>query len=445
MERKTSLGSLIVTYGGAAYLIFAFFMGWAVLQYPAADSFGANPLSLHTLFKELNGIAGGTLNSSLNLVVFVLFILLSLASAVSLLIASLDFKKQERFTLTFFGFSCMAVLSAGFAGYSEYLSGAVANAMSASTEAVPEVGFTIIPFLSIAVSAIGIIVLIAERKLSLQSIKNTYPTILLHMQLVAVAVIVLYPILWITGTSLNPLAGLANAELIPSSPTLANFRKLFDETNFWMWYRNTLTVALLTTLFAVVLNTFTAFVFARFPFRGRKMGLLIIMILQMFPTFLGMTAIYVIFLTFGMLDNVYMLVFIYVAGSIPFNIWLVRGYMLNIPRSLDEAATIDGATKMKLFTHIIFPLSKPIVAFMAVTAFMAPWMDFILPRLLLSRNVNFTVAIGLFNMADATNPNYDINAFAAGCIVIGVPIALLYMVFQRYLLMGLTAGANKGE
>jgi arabinogalactan oligomer/maltooligosaccharide transport system permease protein len=170
------------------------------------------------------------------------------------------------------------------------------------------------------------------------------------------------------------------------------------------------------------------------------------MVLQMFPSFLGMTAIYVICLSFGLTDNIYTLVVLYVGGAIPYNVWLVRGFMLNIPKSLDEAAFIDGATKLQVFMRVVFPLSVPLISFLAVTAFMAPWMDYILPRLLLSANENRTLAIGLFEMADPANTaRYDITAFSAGCIIVGLPIAMLYMVFQRFLLTGLTAGANKGE
>jgi arabinogalactan oligomer/maltooligosaccharide transport system permease protein len=276
------------------------------------------------------------------------------------------------------------------------------------------------------------------------------------------AIIVIYPITWIIGSALNPTTGILNPttgvstgrgisaiQAIPSEPTLDNFKRLFttaSKNNFWDWYRNTAVVAVLTMIFAVILNTFTAFVFARFRFKGSKAGLLAMMILQMFPSFLSLVAIYVICLNFGMINNIYALVFIYVGGSIPYNIWLVRGYMMNIPKSLDEAAVIDGASKLQIFFRVIFPMSVPIISFMAVTAFMAPWMDYILPRMLLSSNENLTLAIGLFRMADSGDPgNYDITAFSAGCLIVGIPIATLYMVFQRFLLVGLTAGANKGE
>jgi arabinogalactan oligomer/maltooligosaccharide transport system permease protein len=196
-------------------------------------------------------------------------------------------------------------------------------------------------------------------------------------------------------------------------------------------------------IFSVVIHTMTAFVFARFSFRGRKAGLLTVMILQMFPSFMSLIALYMIALSLGMLNNLHMLVIVYVAGGIPTNIWLVRGYMLGIPRSLDEAASMDGASKLQLFRKVILPLSLPIMFFIAITSFMAPWMDYMLPRFLINQDDRRTLAIGLFDLI--TRPGADFPAFCAGAVLVAIPITALYMVFQRFLLQGLMAGANKGE
>ncbi|MCL2139152.1 MAG: ABC transporter permease subunit, partial [Treponema sp.] len=174
-----------------------------------------------------------------------------------------------------------------------------------------------------------------------------------------------------------------------------------------------------------------------------KMGLLTVMILQMFPSFMSLTAMYMIANTFNMLNNLNMLIIIYVAGGIPANIWLVRGYMLNIPKSMDEAASIDGLTKFQLFRKIILPLSMPIMFFIAVTSFMGPWMDYMLPRYLINADSKRTLAIGLFDLINSSETNY--SAFCAGALLVAIPITIMYMVFQRFLLEGLMAGANKGE
>ncbi|MDR2521148.1 MAG: sugar ABC transporter permease [Spirochaetaceae bacterium] len=274
-------------------------------------------------------------------------------------------------------------------------------------------------------------------------IKKHVCTALIHVELLVVAALIVYPLLWVIGSSLNASPGIARAGIIPDKLTLQNYVNLFTKTNYGLWYLNTLYVAAITTVFSIVIHTMTAFVFSRFTFKGRKAGLLFVMILQMFPSFMGLTALYMVALNFGMLDNLNMLVIIYVAGGIPGNIWLVRGYMLNIPRSMDEAAAIDGVTKMQLFTKIILPLSSPIIFFIAVTSFMGPWMDYMLPRYLVNQNAKRTLAIGLFDLINGTNA--DFAAFCAGAVLIAVPVTALYMVFQKYLMQGLMAGANKGE
>ncbi|MDR1352134.1 MAG: sugar ABC transporter permease [Treponema sp.] len=279
-------------------------------------------------------------------------------------------------------------------------------------------------------------------KIKAYKVKRGLSSFFIYLELIIVAVAVIYPLLWVIGTSLNSRAGVTGS-IIPENPTLDNYIRLFTRTRYGAWYLNTLIVAILTTVFSIVLHTMTAFVFARFRFRGRKMGLLFVMILQLFPSFMGLTALYMVALNFGMLNNLMMLVIIYVAGGIPQNIWLVRGYMLNIPRSLDEAAFIDGATKVQLFFNVILPLSLPIITFITVTSFMGPWMDYMLPRYLINQNERRTLAIGLFDMISGTNN--DITAFCAGSVLVAIPITFLYMFFQKFLLEGLMAGANKGE
>ena len=274
-------------------------------------------------------------------------------------------------------------------------------------------------------------------------VKKILGAILIYAELIIVSVIVIYPILWVIGSSLNEGAGISRASIFPEKMSLENFKRLFTQFSYGKWYLNTLYVAVLTCVFSIIIHTMTAFVFARFKFKGRKMGLLAVMVLQMFPSFMSLTALYMIALNFGMLNNLNMLVIVYVAGGIPANIWLVRGYMLNIPRSMDEAASIDGVTKLQLFFKVILPLSIPIIFFIAVTSFMAPWMDYMLPRFLINMNERRTLAIGLFDLITGTNA--DFSAFCAGAVLVAIPITIMYMAFQRFLLEGLMAGANKGE
>ena len=284
-------------------------------------------------------------------------------------------------------------------------------------------------------------------------LKEFVPSFFIHLQLLVLVVIVLYPILWLIGASLSTVQGTPGSVTqdtfgfipIPRALTLDNFKRLFSEHNYGLWFRNSLIIAILNTLGTIMVHTFMGFVFARLQFRGRKAGLLTIMILQMFPSFLALTAIYVIFLTFGWLDSIYPLALLYIGGGIPGTMWLMRGYMLNLPKSLDEAAYIDGASKFQVFTKIIFPLSTPIMTFIGFGAFMGPWMDFIMPRMLLRTNQNHTIAIGLNNLSDPAQGTWDITAFTAGALIVAIPFAIIFFVFQRYFVLGMAAGANKGE
>ena len=277
------------------------------------------------------------------------------------------------------------------------------------------------------------------------TVKDWFIGGIIHLWLFVVVLIVLVPIIWVVSTSFSSLTGIDQLDFLPAQPTLKNYVELFEKTKYVDWYKNTLIIAALTTVCTSLLNMFTAFIFARFPFRGRKPLLMSIMLFQMFPSFLGLTAIYVICMNFGLLNNIYTLVIIYTAGSIPGNIFLARGYLLNVPRSLDEAAYIDGASKFQVFKNVVLPLSVPILSFLALTAFMGPWFDYILPRMLLSSDSQFTLAIELYTWTNSTGALYNPTRFAAGSVLIAVPIATLQIVFQRFLVTGITAGANKGE
>lgn len=282
--------------------------------------------------------------------------------------------------------------------------------------------------------------------------KNILGTLFIYLELVLLTVVVLVPIVYVIGTSVNPLTGIPTT-IWPENPTLDNFRFLLSgvgdfggrerTTNFVQWYWNTLQIAFFTMIFAVLFITGTAYVFARYKFKGKRAGLLTILVLQMFPSFLGLIAIFTLFQTFGLLDEPLALVIIYTSGAVPFNVWLIKGYLQGIPKELDESAKIDGANKLQIFFKIILPLSVPIISFVAVTQFMAPWMDYILPSFVIESNEKWTLAVGIFNFInDQRNVNYP--AFAASALLVAVPITVLYVAFQRFLIEGITAGANKG-
>jgi len=278
---------------------------------------------------------------------------------------------------------------------------------------------------------------------TIAKMKDIMITILLYLLLIFLSLIVIIPIIWIIGSSFNQGGTLAGASMFPSNPTVRHYVALFRETDYLRWYWNTFKIAVIHTIFSIFLSTSMGYVFSRFIFKGKKVTLILMLILQMFPSFMSMIALFVLFLNFGLLDTHWALILVYSAGQIPINTWLIKGYLTSVPKELDESAMLDGASKLQTFTRIIFPLITPIVSFVGVTAFITPWMDFIFPRLIISSNENLTLAVGLFNMivGDETN---DYTMFAAGAVLVAIPITILYIAMQKFLIEGITAGASKG-
>ncbi len=285
-------------------------------------------------------------------------------------------------------------------------------------------------------------------------LKHMIGRILIYGEIALVAVIVIVPVVYIVGLSLSNIQSAIPNSIWPDEPNLEAFRYLFEETKFTLWYWNTLSIALINMVVGTVLITGAAFVFARFSFKGKKAGLLTILVLQAFPSFMGLIAMYVLFWKFGLLGQPRALSILYIGGSIPGNLWLIKGFLTQIPKDLDESAMIDGANKFQIFWKIILPLSVPILTFVAVSMFMGPWMDYMLPGYLLNYyppdapvgydvTNQWTLAVGLFKFInDLEYIHY--SAFAAGALLVGLPITALYMAFQRYLIEGIMAGATKG-
>ncbi|TVP85895.1 MAG: sugar ABC transporter permease [Acholeplasmataceae bacterium] len=278
--------------------------------------------------------------------------------------------------------------------------------------------------------------------------------LLIYGEIILIATIVIVPIVYIFGLAFSNIQSAIPNQIWPERPNLQAFNYLFEETGFGLWYWNTLSIALINMLVGTVLITGAAYVFARFSFKGKRAGLLTILVLQAFPSFMGLIAMYVLFWKFGLLGQPRALSILYIGGSIPGNLWLIKGFLSQIPKDLDESAMIDGANKFQIFWRIILPLSVPILTFVAVSMFMGPWMDYMLPGYLLNYyppdapvgydvTKQWTLAVGLFRLINDMN-YLHYSAFAAGAILVGVPITILYMLFQRYLIEGIMAGATKG-
>lgn len=272
--------------------------------------------------------------------------------------------------------------------------------------------------------------------------KKRIKTILVNGELLLISLIVLIPVVWIVMSSFQQGSTLSTATFLPKEFTLENYKQLFLETKFAPWFRNSLTIAVLNAGISVILILITSWIVSRFNFKGKKFGLMSLLVLSMFPSFLSMTAVYTLFVVLHLLNKPIALVLLYAAGAVPYNVWLVKGYIDGIPKSLDEAAYMDGSGKINTFFKIILPMSKPIIVYCAVSQFMLPWMDYIIPNLLLTGDNNKTVAVGLYSMI-ATDQNANFTAFAAGAVLVAVPITILYLLFQKFLVVGISSGASK--
>lgn len=258
-------------------------------------------------------------------------------------------------------------------------------------------------------------------------------------------VVIGYPLLWTIGLSLNEGTNLYSSSIIPENWSLEHYKWLFfdEQSNYVQWYKNSLIVAFATSLSATIIVCLTSYAFSRYKFVGRKNGLYFFLVLQIFPVIMAMVAIYVLLNTIGLLDSLFGLVLIYVGGAIPMNAFLVKGYFDTIPKELDESAKLDGAGHFRIFFTIMLPLAKPILAVVALFNFMSPLMDFILPRIVLRSPENYTLALGLFNFVSDQFAN-NFTRFAAGTVLIAIPISIVFLFLQRYLISGLSSGATKG-
>lgn len=267
--------------------------------------------------------------------------------------------------------------------------------------------------------------------------------IIIYVVLTIIAFIVIYPLIYIIAGAFSPGSDIGSITIIPfqNGFTLDHFKELFTETQYALWFKNSFIIAIFTSLCTVICATLAAYVFSRFRFTFKKPLLLSLLVLETFPSFLGMIALYVIILRIGGYNQLWGLILIYVAANIPYNTWMIKSYIDTVPKSLDEAAKIDGASNFRIFGQIIFPLAKPMVIFLGITSFTAPWMDFIFPKFLLRSEDKKTIAIGLYNMI--TDKKDDFTLFAAGALIVAVPFMLFFMATQKMLVTSLAGAAVK--
>lgn len=274
--------------------------------------------------------------------------------------------------------------------------------------------------------------------------RNVVRLTISYLLLILITISVLYPTIWILMSSIRPGTSIYSDSLIPRNPTFEHFIELFTskQYEYGLWYWNTFKIAFITMIIGVTLNVLTAYALSRFRFKGRKNALSGLLVLGMFPGFMSMIAIYILLMQLNLLNTHLALIIVYSAGA-PLGAFIAKGFFDTIPKSLEDSARIDGASHWTVFRKIMLPLSKPMLVYVALTTFTGPWVDFIFARLVLRSKEKWTLAVGLWDMVQVgTSSNFTM--FAAGAVLIALPIGLLFLYLQRFLVDGLTAGANKG-
>lgn len=282
--------------------------------------------------------------------------------------------------------------------------------------------------------------------------------LLLHLVLICFTLIAIYPILWVLALAFSGGQSMMIADL-PAAPTLAdrlrivlpwpqalslkNFIDVLIDEPFGRWLFNSAVVAGATTLLGVFLACTAAYAFSRFRFPGRRAGMMMFLVSQMFPGTLMMVPLFIIIVKWLHLGNTYTgLVLVYAVTAIPFCVWMLKGYFDTIPVEIEESAVMDGATPATIFFRIVLPLAKPAVAVTALFSFMTGWNEFILATIFMEEETAYTAPVGLRFFVGGFTSQW--GYFAAGSIIVSLPVVALFYYLQKYLIAGLTAGGVKG-
>ena len=279
---------------------------------------------------------------------------------------------------------------------------------------------------------------------SRQKLSNT----VIYIVLTVFGILWILPLLWIILTSLRTEPGSYTSYFWPKSFTFNNYIKLLtldQQFKFTRWFLNTLLVATCSCLGSTAVVLSVAYVFSLLRFKMRKPIMNIALVLGMFPGFMSMIAVYYILKGIDIVNKPLLcLILVYIGGA-ALTYYIAKGFFDTIPRSIDEAGYIDGATKAQVFWRITIPMSKSIIVYIALTTFMAPWIDFIFPSVICGSNYDsYTIALGMFRMLEREFISTYYTQFAAGAVIVSIPIAILFIVMQRYYVEGITGGSVKG-
>lgn len=261
----------------------------------------------------------------------------------------------------------------------------------------------------------------------------------------------LFPVLWVVSAAFTDDPSISSGSVIPTEPTLKNFETLVTNPDqpYVNWYLNTMIVASVAAVLTVLIAAGAAYAFSRFRFKGRKVGIMFLLLVQMFPQFLSLTAIYIIMVNIGDvfppigLDTLAGLTLVYLGGAMGVNAWLIKGFFDTIPMEIDESAKVDGATHGQIFWGIILPLAVPVLAVVGLLSFIGTINEFIIASALIQTPETKTLAVGLQGfIANEYSENW--GPFAAGALLAAIPVVILFLFLQKFIVGGLTAGSVKG-
>lgn len=273
--------------------------------------------------------------------------------------------------------------------------------------------------------------------------------IVLHIIMAFLAFLWLIPIIWLVVTSFSGYKGINTMNFFPKEWSLNNYIQLFFQpdtvANFPSWFKNSMIIGACSCLISTVFVLMVSYAMSCMRFPSRKMLMSLAIILGMFPGVLSMIAIYFVMKLIGLTNSIFGLIIIYSAGS-GLGYLICKGFFDTIPVSLRESARLEGASEMTIFTRIVIPLSKPIIVYTVINSFLAPWMDFVMAKLMIRSKdpTDWTVAMGLYNLVQRTLVGDYFSVFCAGGVMVAIPISILFLFMQKFYVEGITGGAVKG-
>ncbi len=280
---------------------------------------------------------------------------------------------------------------------------------------------------------------------------SPFKTILIHTALIIASIIAVYPVLRVVTISLRPNDTLLTTDLriIPENATLDNYKEVLfgapeknRKSDFFLWIWNSASVVIITSFISMILAAVSAYAFSRFKFPGRAAGLVFLLTTQMIPAGMLLLPLFIMLAQLKMINTALGLIIAYSVSSVPLTIWTLKGYYDTIPVDLEEAALIDGANRLTVFTRIILPLSTPALAIAFLFSFMGGWSEYLVARVVLQRNDMFTWPLGIFTFAQQFTVSW--GQFAAASVLIAIPVMALFLYSSKWLISGLTLGSVKG-